>query len=382
MFAPYVFETSKDGEHGFFNTINKVFLSVFAKKEEFLSNNFYDYQTEECINQQLSFRKTDDANFTIVLGWECNLRCKHCVVLSKLKLPDKKRQDINHESILNFITAYQKSFHYKTSKLCFVGGEPLLYLDDIIKLKEMSPSNFDFFMTTNLTLKLDDKRLKQLDLFKSITVSIDGNEESHNNQRIPLYKTESVFKDIIQNLKAMIKLGMRDKIIVQSALSDDNAKKEKIIDLYETLLSIGISRKKIKIGCIHPTQHKPEPQMSYLDVLAKGEICVKPCCKYRNESLLIDGNKILSDFYDNVELGTIFDTPYEIEKQRNEKCFQKMPILEDANCKKCPVVAYCWGGCSNGSGFVKNNPSKYCGQQTLIDKIINKAKDGSLINLC
>lgn len=381
MFNNFVWETTKNGEPGFFNTINNCFLSYESSKEEFRKNFFYEDQIEECLIKKLENRNEEYANFTIILGWECNLRCKHCVVLKKLKMPQQDRTQIDLLKLKKFIKNYEKHMHYKGSKLCFVGGEPLLYLDQIFELHKLTDSNAEYFATTNLTIPLTDEDIDKIRIFKSITVSIDGNEEAHNGQRIPLYETESVFSDIIENIKKLIKAGLVDLIRVQAALTDENASKEKILDLYEILLSLGIKSKKIKIGCVHPTITKPNPEQSFLNVLAKGEICTKPCCKYRAESLLIDKEKIFSDFYDYVEIGSINDSPEEIVKKRIEKCFIHMPVLKDENCKKCPVLGYCWGGCSNGSVLTKENPSKFCGQKNLIEKIKLKSIDGSLVDL-
>lgn len=381
MFNNFVWETTKNGEPGFFNTINNCFLRYDSTKEEFRKNYFYDYQNEECLINRLENRNEEYANFTIILGWECNLRCKHCVVLKKLKMPQQDREEIDLLKIKRFVENYENHMNYKGSKLCFVGGEPLLYLDKIAELHKLTNSNTEYFTTTNLTIPLSDADIEKIKIFKSITVSIDGNEETHNSQRIPLYQTKSVFADIIENIKKLIKAGLLGLIKVQAALTDENTSKEKILELYEILLSLGIKSKNIKVGCVHPTNTKPKPEQSFLNVLAKGEICLKPCCKYRSESLVIDKDKIFSDFYDYVEIGSIEDSPENIIKKRMEKCFIQMPVLKDENCKKCPVLGYCWGGCSSGSILTKEQPSKYCGQNALIEKIRMKALDGTLVNL-
>ena len=98
MFNNFVWETTKNGEPGFFNTINNCFLSYESSKEEFRKNFFYEDQIEECLIKKLENRNEEYANFTIILGWECNLRCKHCVVLKKLKMPQQDRTEDGTEA--------------------------------------------------------------------------------------------------------------------------------------------------------------------------------------------------------------------------------------------------------------------------------------------
>jgi len=378
-FNRYIYETSNNDEAGFYNSLSTEFLSFSSPKEEFSKKYFLEGQENDALRE--AFNETKNAiAFTIIPGWECNLRCKHCVVLDKLKLP-KKNEDrvrIDHIKIVNFVEEYRKYYNCDVLSLTFVGGEPLLYLDDIVVFSKLAPKA-RIHMTTNLAMNIDDEMLEKMHLFTSIAVSIDGPENSHNKQRIPLYKTESVFDDVIENLKKIIKNGMIEKINVQAALSDEEDNEENRMELYEILLSLGIKFERIKMGCLHPTKMKPTPTKNFLESLSCGNITTKMCCKYRKNNFVIDGDKVYSDYYDLIELGCIDDSPEEINKNHFEKCISNMPVLNDDNCKKCPVLGFCWGGCSNGSILINEKPSKFCNQEALINRVLLYSKRNELL---
>jgi radical SAM protein with 4Fe4S-binding SPASM domain len=379
MFNRYIVETKHEGENGFYNTVNHVFLTYETPKEEFRKHLFLKEQEEECVKTTLRNRKEKHFNATIILGWECNLRCKHCVVLKQLKRPGDDPANDNFTQLINFVRSYQKFGEYEGISLSFVGGEPLLYLDQIYNLRQqLCDEDIKFYMTTNLTVPLDEDKLEKIKCIESITVSIDGGPESHNAQRIPLYKTESVFNDVIQNIKKLIINGMIKKIRVQAALTEDRNTKENAFALYEILMPLGITAKMIKIGCVHPTNHKPEASNDYLNLLKKGLMSPKPCCKYRTESLMIDKNDVYSDFYEQKKIGTIYDPPEVIEERRYQECILKMPVLHDEKCKTCPVIGYCWGGCTNGGTAIHDYPSRFCNQNKLIENVTIKANNGTL----
>jgi hypothetical protein len=48
---------------------------------------------------------------------------------------------------------------------------------------------------------------------------------------------------------------------------------------------------------------------------------------------------------------------------------------------KCPAIGMCWGGCINGSPVIGDNPSAYCNQKKLIDKIAEYANDNTITSL-
>lgn len=139
---------------------------------------------------------------TLYLTDYCNLKCSYCyqgneknaTFLDKAKL----------EKSLEFII--KNNVEGEEIYLTFLGGEPLLKkeliyetIDIINKNYKDSRELFKFRITTNCTL-LDDtliKFLKKNDF--TIRVSIDGDEETHNLNRVSL-DNKNNYKHILSNI--------------------------------------------------------------------------------------------------------------------------------------------------------------------------------------
>lgn len=87
----------------------------------------------------------------IVIGENCNLDCKYCFVNK-----DKNNKFTRFDDLYNLI----KRLEYKNLILTFSGGEPLLYIDEIIKIvTEVKPNSVDI-LTNGLLLNNDLIRTK------------------------------------------------------------------------------------------------------------------------------------------------------------------------------------------------------------------------------
>lgn len=129
----------------------------------------------------------------ISVNTECNLGCKYCYFFN----PDNR---ISKESVLSVdeifiilsnINDYSKNEYVsKAIKVNFVGsGEPLMNWNNIKKAIEKfniikANNKVEFYLVTNATLITDKmaKEMKNLDLFPS--VSLDGYQELHDENRI------------------------------------------------------------------------------------------------------------------------------------------------------------------------------------------------------
>lgn len=87
----------------------------------------------------------------IVIGENCNLDCKYCFVNK-----DKNNKFTRFDDLYNLI----KRLEYKNLILTFSGGEPLLYIDEIIKIiTKVKPNSVDI-LTNGLLLNNDLIRTK------------------------------------------------------------------------------------------------------------------------------------------------------------------------------------------------------------------------------
>lgn len=129
----------------------------------------------------------------ISVNTECNLGCKYCYFFNPENRVSKESVLSVDEifTILKNINKYSKNDYIKkTIKVNFVGsGEPLINWDNIKKAIEKfytikSNNKVEFYLVTNATLITDKiaKEMKQLNLFPS--VSLDGYQELHDENRL------------------------------------------------------------------------------------------------------------------------------------------------------------------------------------------------------
>lgn len=154
--------------------------------------------------------------FTFIVTESCQLRCKYCYLVGK-----------NDSKIMSFEVAKKTvNYIFEDSKLnsCdkvvfdFIGGEPLLEIDLIESIvdfiiKKMTLlshhwlNSFEIRMTTN-GLLYADKRVQQF-IHKhkenlSISISIDGNKEKNDRNRV-FQSGKGSYNLIIDNVKLWIK---------------------------------------------------------------------------------------------------------------------------------------------------------------------------------
>ena len=359
----------------YYNTVLKKKLPLNVLEQDLKDNLFLEGQEEECLMRYLYVAPTF-CNFEIIPTWECNLRCTHCSVLHQLKPKDNNNLDI--EKLIIFVKRYVEEYKQTLQKInfSFVGGEPLLRsrtMNDFLDQLQV-PVEQTARITTNATCDLGDIELNFLSKMSQITVSIDGNHEQHNTQRKVYLKTiDDPYLKTIANLKILLK-NFGKNVHVQASVRDEYYTYEFKRKFYESMLRYGVYKDNIVYGCIHPTQKKPEPQKTYLKSLQLAKIRANPCCKFRYmRNLIIDSsNCVFSEFFaanQNNQLGTL-DDDFSLIQQRHRNIIKEtMPIFKDPKCMSCPVIAYCWGGCVAGQVFIGDQPSNYCDQQGLIQKI-------------
>ena len=154
----------------------------------------------------------------------CNLRCKHC--------------GSNCTSTGELLTVEDVKSTLKTLKgakpmICLTGGEPLLHPDFFEIAECVHSMGFRWGMTTNATL-IDEavaKRLKEVGM-KTVSVSIDGLEECHDNFR----QQKGAWKKAINGLIALKNEGFSPQ--VTTAFSPESLKD--IDALYNLICDMGI----------------------------------------------------------------------------------------------------------------------------------------------
>ena len=387
MLSNQVYKT----EDVFYNSITQKKLPLDSSIEDFKENFFLEDQKIEAIKLRLS-EPPKYVQFTLIPSWECNLRCSHCCVLTSLQKKDVN--EIDESKFSNFLTQYFTKFNkLNFFEFYFLGGESLLKHEKILNLIKIAENIEEKYgikkylgTTTNLAFDLQYEHIEIFSKIDNLTISIDGMEEEHNNQRHAFTdKSINPFQKTISNLKKVIALGFRDKIYVQAALRKEYLKTEYIVNFLQFITSLGVKIEKTNIGSIFPTETKPEPENSWIASLEENtRIRNRPCCKYRYMSTLQinSNNTIYDNFYqkENSQLGTLDNTVEEICKKNIELIFSHMPSLNDKTCIECPALGYCWGGCVSGHVFIGNKPSLHCSRKELVPHIKNLADNNELLS--
>lgn len=354
--------------------MNNIRLSVDTSENELGEKFFLAGQERQSLEARL-FAKPKRLAVKIIPTWECNLRCKHCSVLHRLK----KRDDfsISAADVVRFMEGLKAYYGLEKFSLLFIGGECLLRSKECLSIAEAVSSslgrdNVLVSVTTNLSVDLSVDAVRLLSMTKNFDVSLDGTEEQHNWQRKAnaTHSGFNPFRKTFFNIMRLVKLGLRDKIKVQAAIQDavsGDAHKEKF---FENLVRIGVLLDNITYGGVHPTVKNPHVDQTYLDHLKSTSFWRIPCCDYRymaHFSFNPDGS-IDDDYFGNIaersalnisEFGRSYGVK-ELESMYRSKIERNMSIMNDKVClNKCPVLAYCWGRC-HSNNLAVTNPSSHC----------------------
>ena len=149
------------------------------------------------------------------LTLRCNERCLHCGS-SCGDVPSREMTFAQYRTILE---DFRKDFDIKKIQLCITGGEPLLRPDFFDILGYADELGYHWGMTSNATL-IDAETARKLHAchMKTISVSIDGLEASHNAFR----RTPDGYARAMRGLEALIAEGGFEHIQVTSVMNHGN----------------------------------------------------------------------------------------------------------------------------------------------------------------
>lgn len=143
----------------------------------------------------------------------CNLRCKYCIYQNTNKnyrtYGEKDMSFDTAKKAIDFLVSHSFAVDRNTKlKLTFYGGEPLLKFDLMKKCvnyakKCASDRKWIFSMTSNLTLLTDEMCKWFAENKFSVTVSLDGDRETHDSQRV-FPNGKGSFDIVMKNLKRLV----------------------------------------------------------------------------------------------------------------------------------------------------------------------------------
>lgn len=210
----YIFNTNNSGlleqnPAGFTNE-----EQVYLAENNFWVNDDMDEaaELEREINQNIQ-KGVDDLELTLALTNQCNFKCIYCS-------QDKNEKNMTKETaydILNKVREILTVREYQSVSVHYFGGEPLLntpillYLDE--QLKNLCASYKILYhprITTNGSL-LTDELLEKVD-FRSIQLTFDGMEQTHNRLRVSdsfhFYEEMDLIRRILVKTQAKVVFRM------------------------------------------------------------------------------------------------------------------------------------------------------------------------------
>ena len=149
------------------------------------------------------------------LTLRCNEHCLHC----GSRCGDVSAEEMTPEQYHEVLTQISKDFDTKQFTLCVTGGEPLLRKDFFEIMDDANKLGYLWGMTSNGILITPDvaKDLKRTGM-KTISISIDGNEETHDAFR----RTPGGWKKAMNGIENLISTGGFQHIQVTTVVTHKN----------------------------------------------------------------------------------------------------------------------------------------------------------------
>jgi radical SAM enzyme (rSAM/lipoprotein system) len=170
--------------------------------------------------------------------WEatlnCNLNCRHCGSdCSK----SEKASELSAEKVLEVFSNIAQNYDPKKIMVAVTGGEPLVRKDLFDILAKISSYGFSWGMVTNGML-VDRTTVENCINagMKTVSVSLDGSEPSHNWLR----NNENSYERSINALKMFVDSGKIGVVEAITCVHERNI--GELEDVYDTLKNIGINK--------------------------------------------------------------------------------------------------------------------------------------------
>ncbi len=329
----------------------------------------------------------DVLSLTIASTMACNFRCEYCY-------QEPGKQVIMSKEVQDGIIHYIENSIKKLDELyiTWFGGEPLLAKDIILELSEridqirkVHDCKVSYLMITNGSL-FDPQLISELKKhnYKGIQITLDGPPSIHNKRRKPKNGDAHCFEHILDNVKELIRNGM--KVMIRVNLDKTNA--DSMEELLDILKEAGVTEavidpaqvvsyteacKSVSGNCFHTAEYAEQESRIHRLLMEKGfvrdDTCFLPkrktnfCCADQINSFLIDpqGNmyKCWNDIGTRETVGNIINMKSsKLQKMRQVSWIDYSPF-DYQDCVECKYLPLCMGGCPY-MGMVINHGKPEC----------------------
>lgn len=298
---------------------------------------------------------------TIAPTTQCNFDCFYCYEEERKNIYMNKKTE---KIILDYVSN-KNSINYL--HVCWYGGEPLLAYDTIISLSKSFKSivkNYSASIITNGYLL--DQIIEDLDILalKTIQVTIDGIEETHNKRRPHLTESDS-YQKILSNVKNIVKSKSCPQISVRVNIDNENS--QDYITIKNTFENIDRKirtypayvvdyTESCKIGACLELEGKTNflKSLFYEEQIHSSELypnSKRHGCMMRSlNSLLIDPEANVFKCWHHLghkklAIGNLYNKPEFRNPELHADYLIEADSLFSKKCNTCFLFPSCWGGC-------------------------------------
>lgn len=304
-------------------------------------------QEADAIKQYLMAPKPIQ-KITLIPSYECNLRCKMCIIGHMLKAPtgsDYGSTDLN---------AFVRFMRRIGTNYCgIIGGEPFLHHRMISGIKQLMPESY-LNITTNGIWDYEEVK-EAIAACGVLTFSIDGLPEDHNAARIPLKMTKEKFGSdefavSLRNLAKVCKYHPDVNVAVQGSMMHADYDEHYIWVYFQTMIMLGVKLENISLSNAASSKFWNNNKINQHGIHKTTR--KKPCCDFLlGGDYVVYNNKVYSSYYNlnqDHAIGDLDSSIDELNSNQMKYIRSSMPILSDPVCMtECKAVGICWGMCTN-----------------------------------
>lgn len=344
-------EFLKDINKGQYTKEEMLLFKELLDKKIIISKNYDEYYE---LRYQENMAKHSENIFRVVLYATnaCNFRCTYCEQTHEVKQID----EVTAKKFLKLVE--RKAKECKRIEINWFGGEPFVeffHIEEIMdKCNEIcEKENCEIVASaiTNGYLLTSDKieRLIKLN-FKWLQITIDGQKEIHDKQRV-LSNGNGTYEVVVKNMLEVLKAGIR--VTLRININDKNC-----VDISVLLDSIPKKyRSKVQISIVNVFQNEHEiSTFTYVkQAIDKGypyrrDNRYRSCHATLHNAVIMDtdGSLLLCSNTKKGEkrLGFIDDEgKICIERKHNYYKIHEISILDNEVCKSCLELPFCIAGC-------------------------------------